>query len=539
MHKKIIALMLAVLLCFGLSSCGKDSELTIFTPVYTKARSLDPQVASGDTAEIIAVNCYEGLVRLGENSEILPAVAESWQLSGDGLTLTLDLRQDSTWYLTNTALKAVFDGNLPSIFDSRVTARDFVFTFRRLLSPTTRAPDAELFSCILHGREALDGLLPVSEIGVTALSDFRLQFTLATPCESLLYYLARPSAAPCNEAFFNATGGRYCMDFKYMLSNGPFFLTRYNSGESYRISRSDSYVGRYKALPAAVWFYQNSDPALVPDKFEKDTYQAGVLKSGSPDELKAYTKSSFVSGNWSLIFNASDSSLQSASLRRAIVASVDKSLLSELGSTSSAHIIDSAGRSFMAKRSEPESIAFDKAAATQAARAGLRELKKSAVELVLTCLDEHEEALKNQLQLWQEALGVNIKISLLPLPLKDLLSAVRRGDYCMALYPLSCTVPEESSFYAQFHSESSDNFLELAEDDFDLICDRLRAASDTSTRLSLLAEAESYLLNNALIFPIAEAEGYYVQQKKLSGIYLSPDGRYIYYNSLCKNQKGR
>lgn len=72
-------------------------------------------------------NILEGLVLFGENGEIKPGVAESWDISEDGLTYTFHLNQDAKW------VKA--DGTEVA----PVTAHDFVYSWTKLIDPQSGA----------------------------------------------------------------------------------------------------------------------------------------------------------------------------------------------------------------------------------------------------------------------------------------------------------------------------------------------------------------------------------------------------------------
>jgi oligopeptide transport system substrate-binding protein len=97
--KKIISLLLCILIVFSLSACttekGLDAQL-IF-PIDNDPKFLDPQIISDVGARNIILNCFEGLVTVGKDGEIVPGMAEKWDISADGKTYVFYLRENSRW----------------------------------------------------------------------------------------------------------------------------------------------------------------------------------------------------------------------------------------------------------------------------------------------------------------------------------------------------------------------------------------------------------------------------------------------------------
>ena len=143
----------ALTLCLLLGpGCAYDPTVDqyYYMNISDEPATLDPQTASGSGALTVVGNCFEGLLRLGEDGELLPAVARRYEVSEDGLTYTFYLRRDARWRVPASAQQ---DGDEPLY----VTADDFVFAFRRLFDPVTAAPDAETFLCIRNAGRILGG----------------------------------------------------------------------------------------------------------------------------------------------------------------------------------------------------------------------------------------------------------------------------------------------------------------------------------------------------------------------------------------------
>lgn len=89
--------------------------------------SLDPPLAQGTHESWILENCFEGLMTFDENGNLVEGMAESYEVSEDGLTYTFKLRDDITWSNGDP-----------------VTAHDFEYAWKRALDPETAANYASI-----------------------------------------------------------------------------------------------------------------------------------------------------------------------------------------------------------------------------------------------------------------------------------------------------------------------------------------------------------------------------------------------------------
>ncbi|MGN1418589.1 MAG: ABC transporter substrate-binding protein, partial [Acutalibacteraceae bacterium] len=225
MTKKIISLFLCtalVLLSFTACGSGGANE-RIVTPIDSEPEYLDPQIVSDKGAKNIVLNCFEGLVCYDENGEIVPAAAENYSVSDDGLVYTFDLRQDGQWKVTSAAKKIIGEDKAES-FDTRVTAHDFVFALRRALQPETLCPYASSLMNIKNAKKVNSGSVSSKNLGVKASSDYTLVITLERKDSDFLSALTLPACLPCNEEFFELTKGRYGLSADNLIYNGPFYI---------------------------------------------------------------------------------------------------------------------------------------------------------------------------------------------------------------------------------------------------------------------------------------------------------------------------
>ena len=107
---------------------------------------------------------------------------------------------------------------------------------------------------IEHAEEINRGERPVSDLGVRAVDENTLVITLVEPDDDFPKKTASTPYMPCNEAFFEHTGGRYGLEAEYVLTNGPFYVKSWLHGESITLAKNDGYHDAAAILPASVRF---------------------------------------------------------------------------------------------------------------------------------------------------------------------------------------------------------------------------------------------------------------------------------------------
>ena len=171
--------------------------------------SLDPAKTTTSTEQHILDELLEGLVAWGPAGEIVPGVAERWDISADGLTYTFHLRPDARW--SNGAT---------------VTADDFVFSMRRLMDPATGAPYASLLYTLKNGRAVNTGALPPERLGIAAPDAATCVITLEQPTPYFLQQLTHMTALPVYPPSVKRWGDGFARPGRY-VGDGAFTLKSY------------------------------------------------------------------------------------------------------------------------------------------------------------------------------------------------------------------------------------------------------------------------------------------------------------------------
>jgi ABC-type transport system substrate-binding protein len=167
------------------------------------------------------------LVRINKNFEIVPAGAESWEVSSDGLTWTYHLDKNLKWS----------DGN-------PVTAADYVFTFQYQADPEHAWDFTWFWSVIKNFDEAVAGDVPVTDIGVQSVDDFTLQFITEVPAP---YFPAQALyARPLSKVAFEKSGEFYDNNPATSVSSSPWILEEWTKGKQMVFGPNLNYTGKEK-----------------------------------------------------------------------------------------------------------------------------------------------------------------------------------------------------------------------------------------------------------------------------------------------------
>jgi len=221
---------------------------------YSVAYSSAPQTwdvlgtyRAADTEYI--VNTYDGLLEYDIENVQQPALAESYDVSEDGLTYTFHLRKGVKWV------------NYEGTEIAEVTADDFVAGLQHVLDAAEAGTGAlvagDAFT-IVNADKYLDGeITDFSQVGVKAVDDYTLEYTLAEPCSYFLTIFGYNPFAPMNRAFYESKGGKFGIDayaealesegysygktYQDIAYNGPYLITAVNDNNSIVFSKNPTY----------------------------------------------------------------------------------------------------------------------------------------------------------------------------------------------------------------------------------------------------------------------------------------------------------
>ena len=235
----------------------------------------------------ITVNVVEGLVQYNNLNQLMPALAESWDISDDGLTYTFHIRQGVKWYTSEGTEYA------------EVTAKDFEAGFNHMLD-TNAGLDWLVDGVIVGVSEYLSGG-SFEDVGYKAVDDYTLEVKLVSDTPYFMTMLTYSIFLPNCQSFYESHGGVYgreayaeasadtntytfgkSEDVASQVYCGPFLLQKLQKDSEIVIVKNENY---YKAdevtLNSVKWVYDNGEnPTAVYNDAVAGTY-AGVTLGAS------------------------------------------------------------------------------------------------------------------------------------------------------------------------------------------------------------------------------------------------------------------
>lgn len=288
-----IAATLAMPLAMPLAAQGRDS-LTLCQTLEPPI--LDPSAgAAAAIREITYANIFEGLVALDRNSKLVPALAESWEASADGLKYRFRLRRNATFH----------DG-------TPMTSADVKFSFERALAPDSKNAQKWIFE-------------PIASLATPAPDE--VEITLKSFAADFLEGLAWGDAV----IFSEKSVAKAATD---PVGTGPYRFTRWNRGDRLMLERNDAWWGGKPAI-RAVTFRFIADPqaqvsALLAGDCDAHTNigaQEAVPQLRADPKLKVLVGRT--EGETIVAMNNARAPLNDLRVRRALAMAIDRALVNE------------------------------------------------------------------------------------------------------------------------------------------------------------------------------------------------------------------
>lgn len=197
---------------------------TTYNTLYTSdVKQWDALATSRQVDSEVLVNTYAGLLEYDNTNKQKPACATGYTVSEDGLKYTFTLRKDVKWVDAQGAEVAT------------LKADDFVAGFQHMLD-AKGGLEYLVEGVIENASEYLGGEAEFEEVGVKALDDFTVEYTLVKPTSYFNTMLAYNIFAPLNRTYYQSKGGKFGADFDNTAKD-------YNYGKSYD---SILYNGAYR-----------------------------------------------------------------------------------------------------------------------------------------------------------------------------------------------------------------------------------------------------------------------------------------------------
>ena len=275
MKKRLLGAGLTLAAAILLTACGQSAS---DDKTYSSTFGADPTTFnylldySGDNTNVIT-NLVDGLLENDNYGNLVPALAEDWNVSKDGLTYTYKLRQDAKWFTADGEEYAP------------IKAQDFVTGVKYAADNKSQALDL-----IQNSIKGLDDYVTgtnsdFSNVGVKALDDYTVQYTLTRPEPFWNSKTTNSILFPVNEEFLTSKDKAFGeLKLDSILYSGPYLLKEFTSKSSLEYMKNPHYYDQEKVTIERVKlaYVDGSDQDMTIRNFESGAYSsAGVYPNSS------------------------------------------------------------------------------------------------------------------------------------------------------------------------------------------------------------------------------------------------------------------
>ena len=463
----------------------------VFRRLWADPPTLDPHLTSDTTSAGLVVEIFSGLVALNTDLQLVPDVAESWEINEDGTVYTFHIRDDAKFH----------DGK-------RVTADDFKWSMQRAAHPDTASPVADTYLNDIVGVEAvLEG--ETEDIsGITVIDDSTLQIEIDAPKAYFLAKLTYPTAYVLDSENV-VSGGRTWTDTPN--GTGPFRLKEYRIGERIILERNEHYYRERANVDSIAMNLAGGQSMAMYENDEIDITGVGlfdldrVLDPSEPlhEELVVAPPDFSISY---VGFNASMPPFDDPKFRQALNHAVDKHLISNevlSGLVEPAYGILPPG--FPGFNPDLTGLEYDPDVARQLLEESEYADPETRPRIVVTVpgtggtigLD-----LEVVIEMWKQELGVEVEIQQVEWAtyLQDL---NQHKFQAYAGLGWEADYPDPQDFLdILFHTESSLNHGMYSNPEADAILEEARTETDVERRVELYQQAEELIVQDGAWLPL-------------------------------------
>ena len=463
----------------------------VFRRLWADPPTLDPHLVTDTTSAGLVVELFSGLVALNTDLQLVPDIAERWDISEDGMVYTFYLRDNAKFH----------DGK-------PITAGDFKWSIERSANPDTASPVADTYLSDIIGLEAVLEGETTDISGIKVVDEHTLQIQIDAPKAYFLAKLTYPTAYVLDRENVEA-GGRNWADTPN--GTGPFKLKEYRIGERIILERNENYYREPAHLESVSMNLAGGQAMAMYENDEIDITGVGLFDLDRIlDPSEELNKELVVAPpDFSISyvgFNASEPPFDDPKFRQALTHAVNKELiatevLSDL--VEPAYGILPPG--FPGYNSELNGLGFD----PELARQLLAESKYADAEtrprIVVTVpgtggtigLD-----LEVVIEMWKQQLGVEVEIQQVEWAtyLQDL---NQQKFQAYAGLGWEADYPDPQDFLdILFHTESSLNHGKYSNLELDEILEEARIEPDVNRRIELYHIAENLIVQDAPWLPL-------------------------------------
>lgn len=517
------------------SSAASSAEQVINVQFSAEMGSADISLATDSYSFITLNNAYEGLYRLDENNvPVIAGASEDAEVSEDGLSYTISLREEAKWSNGDP-----------------VTAADYVFSWQRTVDPATASNYAYMLAPVKNSAAISDGTLDKSELGIEAVNDYQLKITLEKPTPYFLSLLAFPTFFPQNERVVEEFGDQYALTSENAAYNGPFLLTNYagpGTDIQWTLAKNPDYWDADSVKLETINFDVVKDSSTAYNLYESgqadDIILSGELAMQNVNHPDYIVQPSATTQYLEMNQAPEDSPFRNANLRQAISYSMNRQQIVDniLGNGS----LPAVGfvPSDLAFNPETKAdfvedaattLAFDEEKAQEYWEKAKAELGIDTLSFELLTSDTDQskkmaEYIQGTLQ--QTLDGLTVEVTNVPFSVR--LDRSNSGDFEMVMNNWIGDYADPINFLELFKKDSSYNRGKWLNDDYNQLIEQAsnENANDPEARWENMVAAEKILNDDLGVIPLFQSAEAHLRSSKIKGLIVHSVGAAYDYKNV-------
>ncbi|WJV64745.1 peptide ABC transporter substrate-binding protein [Pectobacteriaceae bacterium CE70] len=457
--------------------------------------SLDPIKAVGLPEAQVIRDLYEGLVNQDAYGNLIPGVALRWQ-TNDNRTFIFTLRDNARWSNGDP-----------------VTAKDFVYSWRRLVTPKNASPFGWFarLAGILNADEILAGKLPAEKLGVIAMDDHTLKVQLNKPVPYFVSLVANFSLYPVHQATLEKYGNDWTKPGN-LVGNGAFKLQDRVVNEKLVLVPNDDYWDHAHTCLTKVTFVPiNSESSAtkrylagdidITESFPKNMYRKLMKELPgqvfTPDQL----------GTYYYAFNTQRAPTNDPRVRKALSYAIDRQVIAEkvlgTGEKPAYHFTPDVTAGFKPAPVELQQYSqeeLDAQAKALMAIAGYGPGKPLKLSLLYNTQEVHKKIAIAIASMWKKKLGVSVR--LVNQEWQTYIDSRNTGNFDVVRASWVGDYNEPSTFLSLLTSNHSGNIAHFKNADYDRVLEDAAGQTDAKMLNDDYNKAEQILADQSPIAPI-------------------------------------
>lgn len=503
-----------------LSGCAKretavmrgDRAQVLHRGLGPEPADLDPQLATSANDYHVISALFEGLVAEDPvDLHPVPGVAERWEVSPDGLSHTFHLRANARWSNGET-----------------VTARDFLASYRRILTPSLGADNASLLY-VLQGAEAFHKgqVADFAQVGVAAPDDRTLILTLEHPTPYFLSLLQHWAWFPVPLSTIEKNGGTTQRGNPWtrpgtFVGNGAFTLKEWRTSQKIVVSKSPTYWDAAAVRLQEIHLYPIESRDAEERAFRSG--QLHVTEALPPAKVDTYRREQPALlridpylGTEFYRLNVTRPFLNEKKVRRALALAVDRAAIVDKilrGGQVAAHAFTPPGTAgYTAAATIPTDVTEARRLLAEAGYPGGR--GAPTLELLFNTSETHRLVAEAVQQMWRAELGLDVR--LVNQEFKTLIDARRLGAFQVLRSVWIGDYIDPATFLHIWRSDSGNNYTGWSNTTYDQLTFQAARTAEATARHQLLQKAEAILLEEAPLVPLYHYTHVFLLQPSVKG----------------------